>query len=725
VTFNGREYAQYSGQWYVVSASDTFAVNGTVIWVYFSGEATENDIEDLNEELDGEIIDVNCLGTYIIHSIADPEPDPLDFMESYLESEIVESGFNSTSWHFCWPDDPAVNPDCDYTQRYLYRPVGDEFDNTINMGPVWEPGQEIQGSPDVKVGVLDSGLLFQHGELVGNVWQNVNTADPNDDEDADNDGHTIEFIGGEWVLDPGDLNDVDNDGNGYIDDLIGFNVSNFGDGPEIGDATNDLECWHGTPVTGIISARTNNNAQFAGIAGGWDEDPGASLVFCKVGPNPFDVDVFAGLTYFLNGVNVDILNISMNGDANVDITAQIDALAGNGTFISVSTGNLGQAVVQYPATLASTFAVGSSLDDARAPFSNFGEDIEITAPSSVPAPGCIVYSTGIIEVEEEEIEPDPEENPGPCEFGGTSASAAQVTGVAALLRSQEPSLTVENLFEILCLTAGKDDEDEIGYDLDWPDFLYGTWNEEMGYGELRAGEAVTFGRRQVVEIPAGWSLISSRMEPYFNEDNGMDDEHGVYLTCDEIVEDLILLKDEDGLFWSPPWEFCNMLNWDYLQGYQIDMEQAGTLIVLGCPAEPDAEIPLTMGWNYVPFFPTFSQSAPYAFEDLVNEESLLIAKDAAGNYFLPDYVPNGPFNNMPPLEEGKGYEVRVDFATVLYTASYLHAHRRCNVWFGSDHRSSCCDTVSTNSSRLGKYRLCVHMRRVSFQTRSIGFNSGL
>lgn len=118
VTFNGLEYTQYSGQWYQICPGDTFAVIGTTIWVQFYDGTREGQIDTLNTQLDGEIVaifpseDYNVDDDiYLIQSTADPEPDPLDFMEDYLDSPLVESGRNQTEVHFCQSNDPGMDLD--------------------------------------------------------------------------------------------------------------------------------------------------------------------------------------------------------------------------------------------------------------------------------------------------------------------------------------------------------------------------------------------------------------------------------------------------------------------------------------------------------------------------------------------------------------------------------------------------------------------------------------
>jgi subtilisin family serine protease len=57
------------------------------------------------------------------------------------------------------------------------------------------------GSSSIIIQIIDSGTDYGHPDLVHNIWQNSG-------EDADGDGHTIEWDPAQnrWVLEPGDLN---------------------------------------------------------------------------------------------------------------------------------------------------------------------------------------------------------------------------------------------------------------------------------------------------------------------------------------------------------------------------------------------------------------------------------------------------------------------------------------------------------------------------------------
>src|SRR3990172_5208849 len=70
------------------------------------------------------------------------------------------------------------------------------------------------GSPSVVVGIIDTGIDYNHPDLATNIWTNPG-------EDLDGNG----------IVDASDFNGIDDDGNGFVDDLRGWDCINDDNDP--------------------------------------------------------------------------------------------------------------------------------------------------------------------------------------------------------------------------------------------------------------------------------------------------------------------------------------------------------------------------------------------------------------------------------------------------------------------------------------------------------------
>jgi len=275
----------------------------------------------------------------------------------------------------------------------------------------------------VVVGVLDTGIDWRHEDLVPNVWQNLA-------EDADHDGHTLEFIDGQWQFDPGDLNgidddDFDGDPATFVDDLIGWDFA---------DNDNDPmdQKGHGTHVSGIIAAAGNNGLGGAGVA--------YSARIMMLRTNTL-LSVTAALVYARQH-GVRLTNNSYGGLSFSGNTMRkaIAAAARGGMLFVAGAGNNGQSSDERPffpadfdlPSILSVTASGTA--DSLISLSNFG-------PVSVDlaAPGEDILSTAL--------------GGGYATSSGTSMSTAFATGVAALVWSVRPDLTALEVKDILLTTV--------------------------------------------------------------------------------------------------------------------------------------------------------------------------------------------------------------------------------------------------------------------------------
>lgn len=316
----------------------------------------------------------------------------------------------------------------------------------INMPQAWDV---TTGSSSVVVGVLDSGVDWEHTELgVGNdSYQNIFL---NNGEDA-------------WatVDDPTTGNGTDDDSNGFIDDWKGWNyVTN----------TNDTRTtnYHGTFIAGIISAKTHNSTGISGIAGGINNTGVRILPYCVgiTGPLSSILDD-AIIDAVDNGADVIQLSLSVSSSTAID-----DAIlyaTNNGVVVVCASGNNYSSSVSYPASNPNVLAVGAiGTDGMRASFSNYGTNLDLVAP------GVDIYSLDL--------------NNGYRTESGTSFAAPQVSAVIALLLSVDPYLDYSEIVEIICATTN---QKLGGYTYSTTTGKpHGTWNEHMGYGVLDAYGAV-------------------------------------------------------------------------------------------------------------------------------------------------------------------------------------------------------------------------------------------
>ena len=288
----------------------------------------------------------------------------------------------------------------------------------IDVEPIWP---YTAANTAVTIAVIGSGIKEDLDEFEGRIWQNP---DP------------LEI--------PGD--GIDNDGNGYADDITGITVGY----PMPSSASPIIVDKHETMVAGIIAAAVNEN-QITGVVGNAD----VRLMNISLGRIPSCSGLAEAIQYAtLEGA--DVINMSLGVPPHGLVAEAIqNALSKDGGIIMVaSAGNDKVRVSQdynligahYPAWYDGVIAVGGTDINGHLwsePFSNvgsnFGVGLDLVAPA-LDVQTITYTSTGQTAAELGSMT-------------GTSASAALVSGVAALLIGKYPDLTAAEVRSQLRATS--------------------------------------------------------------------------------------------------------------------------------------------------------------------------------------------------------------------------------------------------------------------------------
>ncbi len=164
------------------------------------------------------------------------------------------------------------------------------------------------------------------------------------------------------------------------------------------------------------------------------------------------------------------------------------------------------------------------------------------------------------------------------------------------------------------------------------------------------------GRRNLeIELESGWNLISANVIP--------DDQDIIAIFQPLVDADALqMVKDVDGNFYRPDLNFNNIPRWEPDQAYQVSVSEDATLEVLGDIIPENTAIDLEESWNMIAYYPRLPIDAITALQGIA--ESLIIAKDGDGNFYLPEFNYNGIGN----LREGQGYLLKmIEPAQLTYT----------------------------------------------------------
>lgn len=310
--------------------------------------------------------------------------------------------------------------------------------NTLAIMTVPQAWDVTFGSSSVVIGVIDTGVFWTHEDLVNQIWRN-----------------------------PGEIpgNGIDDDLNGYIDDVRGWDFvstsvssSNRSAGEDYSIPDNDPMdfCGHGTFVSGIIAAQTNNAVGMAGIAN-------VRIMPLRAGYKTqddcyFDTDALVNALAYAANNRANIVNMSFGGEGpNAFLASAVAAASSAGVVLVAAAGNESRDVDTpssspcVPATYPNVIAVSST--DANgifsSSFSNYGANVDLSAP------GESIFSTRFSSTLVTNT----------YGYGsGTSFSSPAVAAIAGLVLSMSPTANVDTILFATATDKGVTGKDPLyGY----------------------------------------------------------------------------------------------------------------------------------------------------------------------------------------------------------------------------------------------------------------------
>jgi thermitase len=352
----------------------------------------------------------------------------------------------------------------DYQEQWSFKNL-ERLDLDLGVEAAWDVSI---GNKTVVVAIIDTGAVLTHEDLRENLWTN-----------------TAERAG---------TVGVDDDANGYVDDVHGWDF-------QTNSADIDDDDGHGTMCAGIVGAKGNNGIGLTGV--NWD----VSIMPIRFAYSEFSdwsgslELAIQGLDYAIqNGAQIILLPWGSSEDSRA-LQEMLEFAQQKNILIVTSAGNAGEDIdttPQYPASYENeNILVVAALDQSGrlTQNSNWGR-----RAVDVGAPGVDVMTTSRWDYSE-------------AWPGGTSAAAAYVAGVAALVKAHEPGITFFDLKDRLILTAKQ----------------IQSLQGQMVFGGLVSAQYALLNQVAPVDTsdPSGWSAQQQTVETLHPYANGVREEYRV------------------------------------------------------------------------------------------------------------------------------------------------------------------------------------------------------
>lgn len=333
----------------------------------------------------------------------------LQNLANHPEVEYIEPNYIYTNQPVVTEDLESAIQDADYGRQWGLQNTGRNSGSIFRRGTA---GEDInatnawtitEGSQDIIVAVIDTGVDYNHPDLKDNIL--INEAELNGT--------------------PGE----DSDGNGYIDDVYGYNFAEKNADPMDGNA-------HGTHCAGVIGASHNS----IGIRGVMANVKILPIKFLSDSGRGETADAILSIDYAISR-GAHVMSNSWGGGGRSEALLEAIQRANEKGIVFVAAAGNSRANNDTSASFPANYEVDNVISvgamdgrGGRASFSNYGRN-----SVHIFAPGTDILSTT--------------PSNGYRNMSGTSMSAPFVSGVVGLLLSQETGLSMAEVRERIIETS--------------------------------------------------------------------------------------------------------------------------------------------------------------------------------------------------------------------------------------------------------------------------------
>jgi len=150
--------------------------------------------------------------------------------------------------------------------------------------------------------------------------------------------------------------------------------------------------------------------------------------------------------------------------------------------------------------------------------------------------------------------------------------------------------------------------------------------------------------QQSISLATGWNTISGYVIP---------DTPNISKVFEDIVSNIILVKNNAGQSYIPSLNINTIGNWDYRQGYKVKASSSAALSLCCTKAATSTPISVPAGWSTLSYLNQNPMNITTALSSLGT--NIILVKNNSGQ----SYIPSLNINTIGNMIPGQGYQIKM------------------------------------------------------------------